>query len=167
MGSYPLSYSLATSVKASWVGPTPRKEMEMEGDSLLSDRPPPFFLWIFMKKRKESEFVSFFHSFFSPNDIRENVGWGNKDFSLSKTGSRFVRSWLSFSSGEITSWIFREEGKGYLLVFNELARAGKQFQIDTHQFGEFQVEMCPPILYLSVPSSLFSRRVIAWETARI
>ena len=93
MGSYPLSYSLATSVKASWVGPTPRKEMEMEGDSLLSDRPPPpLFLGIFMKKKERKRICFLFSFFFPPNDIRENVGWGKRIFPFRKPGLvSFVR----------------------------------------------------------------------------
>ncbi len=44
--------------------PSP-KEMEMEGDSLLSDRPPPFFLGIFMKKKeRKANLFPFFILFF-------------------------------------------------------------------------------------------------------
>ncbi len=45
--------------------------------------------------------------------------------------------------------------KGVFPGFQRVSQSWKTIQVDTHQFGEFRVEMCPPILYLSVPPPSF------------
>ncbi len=94
MGFYPLSYSLATSVKASWVGPTlPRKKWKWREILSYPIAPPPLLPRdIHEKKGKESEFVSFFHSFFPQMIFAKTWGGGIRIFPFRKPGLvSFVR----------------------------------------------------------------------------